>query len=121
MQFTITSAFIAALVASPLASATVFLGLRQSRFGDQSQVAWTNGTPNICSGFSTIVNGNGSPCGIDFNVDGNNGPFTFQGCGGNGLSLERNHQFNSNCKFVKQTINCDDGAKVGVNGFWQCN
>ncbi|KAK3348719.1 hypothetical protein B0T25DRAFT_581817 [Lasiosphaeria hispida] len=120
MQFNITSALLAALVASPLASATVFMGLREGPSGDQSQVAWTNGTPNICAGFSTIVNGNSNPCGIDFFVDGNNGPFTFEGCGGNGLTLERNHQFNSNCKFVNQLVRCDDGAVIGVNGFWNC-
>ncbi|KAK0652771.1 hypothetical protein B0T16DRAFT_105276 [Cercophora newfieldiana] len=117
MQFTtLTSTLLAALVASPLASATVFMGLSQGPSGDQSQVAWTNGTPNICAAFSTVVNGNTNPCGIDFNVDGNNGPFTFEGYGGNGLTLERNHQFNSNCKFIKSTINCDDGAKIGVSG-----
>ena len=38
--FTLASALAAALIASPLVNATVFLGLRRGRFGDESQVAW---------------------------------------------------------------------------------
>ncbi|KAH8179898.1 hypothetical protein LIA77_01417 [Sarocladium implicatum] len=100
-------------------SATVFLGLRTGIDGSQSQVAWTNGTPDSCSGFTTIINGANNPCGIDFFVDGGNGPFTFEGCGGQGLSLERNHQFNSNCVFSQRTIKCGGGSKIEQK--WDCH
>jgi hypothetical protein len=40
------------------------------------------------------------------------------GCGGNGLTLLRNGQFNSNCKFQPQTISCPGGSKIKQN--WAC-
>jgi len=80
----------------------------------------TNGTPDICSGFTIIIVGTSSPCGIDFFVDGGNGPFTLQGCGGAGLSLERTQEFNSNCVFESKLVACSDGAVVGVDGRRKC-
>ncbi|KAL0941971.1 uncharacterized protein CTRU02_204734 [Colletotrichum truncatum] len=100
------------------ASATVFTGTRTATDGSKSNVAWTNGTPDICSGYGTIQQGTGNPCGINFWVDGGNGPFTLSGCGGNGLTLFRNGQFNSNCKSEKRTINCSGGVKIAQN--WAC-
>ncbi|KAI9926983.1 hypothetical protein ASPWEDRAFT_46442, partial [Aspergillus wentii DTO 134E9] len=115
MQFSIIT--IAAFFAAT-ANATVYLGLRTGVDGSKSQVAWTNGTPDICSGFSTIVNSDSNPCGRDFYVDGNNGPFRFEGCGGNGLTLFRNGQFNSNCKYDAKTISCSGGVKIAQG--WNC-
>lgn len=86
---------------------------------DQDSKIRTNGTPEPCSGFSTIVDSDSNPCGRNFYVDGNNGPFRFEGCGGNGLTLFRNGQFNSNCKFQSRTINCNGGAKIAQA--WVCN
>ncbi|KAI1130701.1 hypothetical protein F5Y10DRAFT_235011 [Nemania abortiva] len=106
------------LALASLANATVFVGIRTRTDGAQSQVAWTNGTPDPCSGFSPIVNSNSNPCGRDFFVDGDNGPFRLEGCGGNGLTLFRTGQFNSNCKYDKQTINCDGGATIEQD--WNC-
>ncbi|KAK0706139.1 hypothetical protein B0T26DRAFT_443864 [Lasiosphaeria miniovina] len=125
MRFsTITEATTAALVMYlPLASATVYYATRKSREGALSQVAWSNGTPDVCSQFTQIRTGDGNPCGIDFNVQESgwsNGPFTLQGCGGNGLSLERSHAFNSNCKWSKDKITCSGGAVIGTGGIWAC-
>ncbi|GIJ82249.1 hypothetical protein Asppvi_000755 [Aspergillus pseudoviridinutans] len=116
MQFSVLS--IAALLAATSVNATVYLGLRTNYDGHKSQVAWTNGTPEPCSGFTTIVDSDSNPCGRNFYVDGNNGPFRFEGCGGNGLTLFRNGQFNSNCKFESRTINCNGGAKIAQG--WSC-
>ncbi|KAK2616523.1 hypothetical protein QQS21_000566 [Conoideocrella luteorostrata] len=103
---------------SHLANATVYLGLRTGVDGHQSQVAWTNGTPDVCSGFTTVVDSNSNPCGIPFYVDGNNGPFQFNGCGGAGLELDRNGQFNSNCAYQPNDINCPAG--VVIRQAWSC-
>ncbi|KAJ8123980.1 hypothetical protein ONZ43_g196 [Nemania bipapillata] len=116
MQFRITTIILTALAVS--ANATVFTGTRTGTDGSQTNVAWTNGTPDICSGFSTISPANVNPCDHPFYVDGNNGPFSLAGCGGSGLTLFRYGQFNTNCKFVKKTINCSGGAKIQQN--WQC-
>ncbi|EAL89956.1 conserved hypothetical protein [Aspergillus fumigatus Af293] len=108
MQFSLLS-FVALLAATSV-NATVYLGLRTNYDGHKSQVA---------CGFSTIVDSDSNPCGRNFYVDGNNGPFRFEGCGGNGLTLFRNGQFNSNCKFQSRTINCNGGAKIAQA--WVCN
>ncbi|KAF2103658.1 hypothetical protein NA57DRAFT_50530 [Rhizodiscina lignyota] len=111
----ISTTVILAVLSSPLASATVFLALRTGEDGSQSQVAYTNGTPDVCSGFTTIVDSNSDPCGISFDVDGNNGPFEFEGCGGNGLSLDQDGSFNSNCEFQSSTISCPGGVTIQQN------
>ncbi|EAW10299.1 uncharacterized protein ACLA_047680 [Aspergillus clavatus NRRL 1] len=116
MQFSTLS--IAALIAATSVNATVYVGLRTNYDGSKAQVAWTNGTPDICSGFSTIVNSDSNPCGRDFSVDGGNGPYRLEGCGGNGLTLFRNGNYNSNCKFEKRTIHCNGGAKIAQA--WAC-
>jgi len=80
----------------------------------------TNGTPDICSMYTKIRDGDGNPCDIDFIVDGYNGPFTFKGCG-QGLSLEKNHVFNSNCRTSGQKqIKCADGAVIGTGPIFEC-
>ncbi|KAK3324983.1 hypothetical protein B0H66DRAFT_108171 [Apodospora peruviana] len=150
MQFsTLTKAAASVIAISPMAGATVFHATRKGPDGSLSQVAWcvihppfcpclsdmtarltkhlnfvrSNGTPDICSGFTQIVAGDGNPCGINFSVkelSGDNGPFTLQGCGGSGLTLERDGNFNSNCKFSKDKIKCDDGAVIGTGGQFIC-
>ncbi|KAK4124107.1 hypothetical protein N657DRAFT_594641 [Parathielavia appendiculata] len=118
MKFSATS--IAAMVAT-LAStglATVFTGTRTGIDGSQAAVAWTNGTPDLCSGFGKIVDGTGNPCGRDFFVDGSNGPFRLEGCGGAGLTLFRSGQFNANCRFQQRTFNCPGGARIRQD--WVC-
>ncbi|KAK0630336.1 hypothetical protein B0T17DRAFT_616004 [Bombardia bombarda] len=125
MHFTsITATLVTALMASPVVNTTVFLANRQASDGSEEQVAWTNGTPDPCSGFTAIVGGTANSCGINFNVDGTNGPFQFEGCGGVGLSLEHNDQFNSNCVFQKGAIiNCPVPATIGAvgNGRFACS
>ncbi|TRX89339.1 hypothetical protein FHL15_009776 [Xylaria flabelliformis] len=116
MQFTLATFVVAALAAS--ANATVYLGTRTGIDGSQNKVAWTNGTPDVCSGFTTVSSASENPCDRDFNVDGNNGPFKFVGCGGAGLTLFRNGQFNTNCQSKGKDINCPDGAKIKQE--WQC-
>lgn len=69
--------------------------------------------PALQSSSSALIS---SPCGIDFFFDGGNGPFTLQGCGGAGLSLERTQGFDSNCVFEPKLVACSDGAVVGVDG-----
>ncbi|KAK5661850.1 hypothetical protein OQA88_9954 [Cercophora sp. LCS_1] len=117
----IINAIAMALTGASMVNATVFLALRKNADGNEAQVAYTNGTPDPCSGFTTIVNSNSNPCGIDFFVDGNNGPFTFENCGDNNFHLERNHQFNSNCVFQSNNkINCPGNIVIGVSGTWKC-
>ncbi|KAG9229505.1 hypothetical protein BJ875DRAFT_474650 [Amylocarpus encephaloides] len=116
MQLSTTMA--AALLAS-LTSATVFQGVRTGTDGSKSQVAYTNGTPDICSGFTTIRQGDGNPCGINFCVDGNNCGFNLQGCGGNNFHLERNGAFNSICRFEPKRIACSGGVVIQQN--WNCS
>ncbi|KAE8443138.1 hypothetical protein EG329_002307 [Mollisiaceae sp. DMI_Dod_QoI] len=119
MQFSVLSvAAIAVSLSSTLVSGTVYQGLRTGVDGSQQQVAWTNGTPDICSGFSTIRNDNGNPCGIQFFVDGNNGPFVMNNCGVGNPALERNGQFNSVCTFQPLNIGCAGG--VTIKQTWQC-
>ncbi|GAP92018.1 putative conserved hypothetical protein [Rosellinia necatrix] len=116
MQFSITTIAIAALAAT--VNATVYTGTRTGIDGAKTNIAWTNGTPDICSGYATIGPSNVNPCDRPFYVDGGNGPFTLKGCGGNGLTLFRNGQFNTNCKFVSRTIGCSGGVKIDQS--WQC-
>ncbi|KAK4234127.1 hypothetical protein C8A03DRAFT_38112 [Achaetomium macrosporum] len=80
-------------------SATVFQGVRTGTDGSYSQAFWTNCTPDTCSGFTRIVDGTNHPYGRDFFVDGNSGPFRFEGCGGSGLTLFQIGQFNCDCGF----------------------
>ncbi|KAI0533149.1 hypothetical protein GGR58DRAFT_521938 [Xylaria digitata] len=101
-----------------LANATVFLGVATGIDGSQSQVAWTNGPLDVCSNVKTVVNSNSSPCGANFTFDDGNGPFEFVGCGGNGLTLFRDGEFNSNCAFTSKTIDCLDDAKIAQE--WSC-
>ncbi|KAF2970256.1 hypothetical protein GQX73_g3255 [Xylaria multiplex] len=116
MKSSIVITYITVLAAS--ANATVFLGIRTGADGSQSQVAWTNGTPEVCAGAKIVVNSNSNPCGIEFTVDDGNGPFEFVGCGGNGLTLFRDGVFNSNCAYQKRVINCPDGANIEQD--WSC-
>ncbi|KAI0118446.1 hypothetical protein GGR51DRAFT_499649 [Nemania sp. FL0031] len=116
MKSSIAISWIAALAAS--ADATVYLGLRTGIDGSQASVAWTNGTPDLCSGYSVIVDANTNPCDHEFYVDGNNGPYQLKGCGGNGLTLFSNGQFNSNCKYEDRTVNCNGGASIKQD--WAC-
>ncbi|KAI3343119.1 hypothetical protein F4824DRAFT_444556 [Ustulina deusta] len=116
MQFSLATFIVAALATS--VNATVYLGTRTGIDGAQTKVAWTNGTPDICSGFANVSPASEIPCDRDFYVDGNNGPFRFAGCGGAGLTLLRNGQFNINCKFAGEDINCSGDAEITQE--WQC-
>ncbi|KAE9362893.1 hypothetical protein N431DRAFT_490334 [Stipitochalara longipes BDJ] len=119
MQFsTLTLVAFATSMTSSLVSATVFVGLRTGSDGSQSKVAWTNGTPDICADFATIIAGNSDFCGPSVFVDGNNGPFTWQNCGVGNPVLFRNGQFNAVCSFVSKNIACPGGVNIGQQ--WQC-
>jgi len=125
MQY--SNSFIGSLVAglalSPLVSGTIFLGVRTASDGSQSQVAWTNGANDDCDDFQTVVNSNSDPCGIPFSFDGfqtgGSGTYEFEGCGGNGLSVENNGEFNSNCAYEPDTIGCPGG--VSIAQAWSCS
>ncbi|KAK6851136.1 hypothetical protein PG987_000770 [Apiospora arundinis] len=112
MQFSILI-----VAAASMASATVYQGLRTGVDGSTSQVAWTNGTPDPCSGFSTIVQGGGAPCWRDFYVDGNNGPFRLQNCGTGNPVLDRNGAFNAGCTYKPRTFKCSNSK---IEQKWQC-
>lgn len=67
-----------------------------------------------------MVNSNSNPCGISFSFTGSgSGTYEFEGCGGDGLSVENNGQFNSNCAYEPDNIGCPDGVTIAQA--WSCS
>ncbi|KAM7218283.1 hypothetical protein V8F06_006346 [Rhypophila decipiens] len=112
MQFSSANLAVILTALSQVASATVFTGTLTLPTGDKRNVAWTNGALNPCEETTTIGSGSGNPCEQEFSA-GNIGGFKLVGCGGNGLTLFKDGNFNSNCKFEPLEVGgCPGTAKL---------